>query len=359
MSQNSLQTTRFLKNLKATRIIGTFLTLEQVAYGFLLSDAGTSLQHIYFFSAFALGFISLLSFFVRIPQNGKFLLRYQVLEIIPLAFGMAISIVRMLAIPGELINIPTLYLAVLYGGAVLYILNYVQSGILYGLLGLASIVFVKLNATTAAHSSIFADFAVNCIIGWIVSVLNYRSFLKDHRQMRVIEAQNKQLRYISEHDTLTGLFNRRKIDSTLVEILNQPVANLEYTSVVLFDLDHFKQINDTYGHQEGDILLKQLSKVVLSSLDSDELLGRWGGEEFLILAKHDGEELAEKLKHVIVQTEFNHVKGLSASFGVYYLQNGDSEIDVFKRVDKALYMAKQSGRNCVKVYSEEEQLIVG
>ena len=124
--------------------------------------------------------------------------------------------------------------------------------------------------------------------------------------------------------------------------------------MIIFDIDNFKQINDDYGHDVGDEVLKGISKALGSLMRKSDALGRWGGEEFLVIAPEveldNAMELAERLRQVMADIEFDKAGVVTASFGVAELDQADTRSDLVRRADKALYRAKNEGRN--RVYSE-------
>ena len=117
----------------------------------------------------------------------------------------------------------------------------------------------------------------------------------------------------------------------------------------MIDIDHFKLINDTFGHQVGDFVLRELSKNISKNLKDDYFFARWGGEEFMILCPFSDikqlEELAKNLQLIISSIDFNPLKNLTISIGITNYQVNDSEDTIQIRVDKALYKAKENGRN--------------
>jgi len=159
---------------------------------------------------------------------------------------------------------------------------------------------------------------------------------------------------MANSDYLTGLPNRRKIDHELSEqIKNSKEKGIPLT-LILFDIDNFKCVNDIYGHDIGDIILQEISSVVQSVLPNNMLFGRWGGEEFLLIAptlnRDEGYSFAEMVRKGIEAYSFTEVGKITASFGVSELLVDDSaSIDVLKRADDALYEAKKRGKN--QVYS--------
>ncbi|QEN04306.1 diguanylate cyclase [Thiospirochaeta perfilievii] len=163
----------------------------------------------------------------------------------------------------------------------------------------------------------------------------------------------KRLLEISETDQLTGIYNRRKLDSSLKMISSQYTRSKSDFSIIMLDIDFFKSCNDNFGHLVGDDVLKKLSQILLKNIRKTDILGRWGGEEFLIIAPNTQEDgaikLAEFLRKTVEKTFFEGVKSITCSFGVSSTTN--SSLDkITEFADKALYLAKYSGRNCVKFY---------
>ncbi|MDQ7050712.1 MAG: GGDEF domain-containing protein [Enterobacterales bacterium] len=177
----------------------------------------------------------------------------------------------------------------------------------------------------------------------------------------LIESQKKEQDYLnmleslSVTDQLTKLNNRRYFDDQF-EIEHEKI--LRYSSklsLIMVDIDHFKQVNDDYGHQTGDTVLQEFSSLLLSQTRSTDLLSRWGGEEFMLLLPEidvtSASHIAEKLRQAIEQHRFSHHKKLTASFGVAEVEpNIDSKREAILNVDSALYQAKQEGRNRVVIY---------
>ncbi|MEA1990320.1 MAG: diguanylate cyclase [Pseudomonadota bacterium] len=162
------------------------------------------------------------------------------------------------------------------------------------------------------------------------------------------EYKQLQLEHEIQHDPLTGTFNRRGLDLLFNEHLRSynPVFSL-----VLFDIDHFKSINDNYGHDIGDLVLKELTTLVSLHLRSTDAVIRWGGEEFLVLLPNTTIEqatlIANNLKNQISRHQFTKVRSVTCSFGVSQYKKEDTKESLVKRCDQALYHAKNSGRNKV------------
>jgi diguanylate cyclase (GGDEF)-like protein/PAS domain S-box-containing protein len=163
----------------------------------------------------------------------------------------------------------------------------------------------------------------------------------------------KRLRELSVTDVLTGLYNRLKFNEEIEREINRSKRYKLPLALIMFDIDHFKNINDTYGHQIGDNVLKEVSNLVREIIRTSDILARWGGEEFMILCPHtknqDMKILAERLRKKIEEYPFSHGDKVTISVGAsIYSHSEDNADELLKRVDKALYEAKKNGRNIVK-----------
>ncbi len=166
-----------------------------------------------------------------------------------------------------------------------------------------------------------------------------------------VMAEKKAIMQVAEKDELTKIYNRSKFNTLLSRAIRTSLIHNEPFSLIIFDIDHFKLINDTYGHDTGDKVLFQLSSLVKSELRSQDSFARWGGEEFVILSESLTEEetvhLATRLCQTIDAYTFGIVGHMTCSFGVAQFEPNDSSTTLLKRADKALYKAKESGRNKV------------
>ena len=167
-----------------------------------------------------------------------------------------------------------------------------------------------------------------------------------------IKEKSNLLEYQASHDKLTGLFNRNKFDEFYIKEVKRSRRYSTDLSIIIFDIDNFKTINDTHGHQSGDIVLKEISQIISLHIREQDIAVRWGGEEFLILLPHtnlDGATtVAKKIRINIEENEFTELKlKLTASFGVSELNEDDSDESLILRTDKFLYEAKNSGKNRV------------
>lgn len=169
---------------------------------------------------------------------------------------------------------------------------------------------------------------------------------------RKLSALNKRLEQLSVTDKLTGLFNRQKLDVKLeMEFLRARRSDAPL-SVIILDLDHFKNVNDTWGHQVGDQVLICTAQLLTARLRQTDCAGRWGGEEFMVICPDTDLEgaraLAETLRQAIEAQTFPTAGHRTASFGVACCTVGDQVKTLVSRADEALYKAKHLGRNRVE-----------
>jgi diguanylate cyclase len=202
-----------------------------------------------------------------------------------------------------------------------------------------------------------------CCIGWALSVVLWRKFTTITLQQRQLEKVNAELQHkqrelerLTRQDGLTGLFNR----NTFTELSRSELARAQRqgsaTTIVLLDLDHFKRVNDTWGHPAGDAVLRHVATLANTTVRSTDLVGRLGGEEFIVLLPNTsidlGRRIAEKIRQrleaSVVIWEGNRIP-VTASFGVSSTTAEDKrDFDhLYTEADKALYLAKQRGRNRV------------
>lgn len=162
----------------------------------------------------------------------------------------------------------------------------------------------------------------------------------------------------ADHDGLTRIHNRRAFDERLVEELKRHQRYGSHLSLLMLDLDHFKQVNDQYGHQAGDMVLRDIGRVLQDSLRSTDFGARYGGEEFVVILPQTSEDqawiLAERLRRGIATVQFGvdgHEFQVTASIGVATLAPGslNKRLDLLRQADQALYQAKTGGRNMVCV----------
>lgn len=156
------------------------------------------------------------------------------------------------------------------------------------------------------------------------------------------------------HDSLTDAFNREFLEKNMVSILHKHKKSNLKTAVIFFDIDLFKQVNDKFGHDVGDKVLKKLSDTVHQSLRNGDFFVRYGGEEFLVIAGsqqlEDAERIAENLRRKIEKIHFAEIPRITASFGVALHQPDETFEKTIKHADEQLYRAKESGRNQVRCH---------
>lgn len=169
---------------------------------------------------------------------------------------------------------------------------------------------------------------------------------------RQLELKNQDLEYLSNTDRLTGLYNRFKLETILEE---EHLRSQRYGSdfaLTIIDVDKFKSVNDTYGHQVGDQVLISIGKILQKNVRSSDAVGRWGGEEFIVIFREttaeDAIAVAEELRAAIEAFEFDVVGKRTASFGVAAYHHPDNISEMIRRADNALYVAKHHGRNRVE-----------
>ena len=181
-------------------------------------------------------------------------------------------------------------------------------------------------------------------------------FVQTHCVLQNITKQKRlenELNVLAITDSLTGLYNRRYFFELAEKEFNRTLRHNHSLSILMFDIDHFKTINDTYGHLIGDQVLEQIAKSCRETLRDFDIIGRYGGEEFVVMMPQtDGDSawlVAERLRQRLMKMRFNTSKGninLTVSVGVAEILDSDSVIEhLLDRADQALYIAKQNGRN--------------
>ena len=219
---------------------------------------------------------------------------------------------------------------------------------------------------------IFANRIVGILVTLLVALMILIYFfgrehgLRDRIQLdrrRQLQKMARELRLKATTDPLTGLFNRAKFDEALADDLARAQRFATPLALIMFDIDHFKKINDTHGHQTGDGVLVGLAHMASDHVRNTDLLARWGGEEFVLLVRgSDGVtayRTAEKLRILISEARFGAVGELTCSLGVAEFSNGDSAETLVARADNALYRAKMNGRNRTELASLQDSAAAG
>jgi diguanylate cyclase (GGDEF)-like protein/PAS domain S-box-containing protein len=178
----------------------------------------------------------------------------------------------------------------------------------------------------------------------------YSSIVRDITKRKRLESE---LQTRATTDTLTQVYNRIKYDEIMKREIERAKRYNHPLSLIMFDIDHFKMVNDTYGHAVGDYVLQALTHIVKLDLRETDYLVRWGGEEFVIIAPDTdierAEILAERVRKSAEEYKFERVGTVTVSFGVTQFTINDTEDTFIKRTDDALYSAKRMGRNRVEV----------
>ncbi|MBF0458874.1 MAG: diguanylate cyclase [Nitrospirae bacterium] len=172
-----------------------------------------------------------------------------------------------------------------------------------------------------------------------------------------IECDRKMFQNLATKDGLTNIYNRKKFEDELDKEIERSLRYNNFLSLIIFDIDHFKSVNDTYGHQTGDYVLKEITSLVSENVRKYDMFARYGGEEFVILTPETNlagaKELAEKLRERIQDYEFKEVGRVTCSFGVSEYVKQEDPAGFIKKADYALYIAKNKGRNRVKAIEKE------
>jgi diguanylate cyclase (GGDEF)-like protein len=216
-------------------------------------------------------------------------------------------------------------------------------------------------ALKTGETSIDEEVEIECFDGTIKIILNSAMPIRDdknvivgavvvHHDITERKRFEERLREMTERDPLTNAYNRRHLYTILETESGRARRYGTELSVVMFDIDHFKMVNDMHGHLAGDRVLVRIAEIVQQELRNVDLLARYGGEEFLIVTPGVGRQravvLAERLRILIAAADFGPVPQITCSFGVHEFDGEDID-SIFRHVDNLLYQAKQKGRNCV------------
>lgn len=184
-----------------------------------------------------------------------------------------------------------------------------------------------------------------------------------HRTQRLTEAQsdllekNRILERLSTTDALTQLHNRLKIERILETLQTRYETNQRLYTILFIDIDFFKAINDSFGHHSGDLVLKDMARCLRNTFTEKSHIGRWGGEEFIVILEeidaHQAVLLAEECRQKVQAHEFPVSRPITVSIGLATIEHGETTSEVIHLADMALYDSKHAGRNRVTVYSKE------
>jgi diguanylate cyclase (GGDEF)-like protein len=199
-------------------------------------------------------------------------------------------------------------------------------------------------ALSPIRHTLYLNLAICLVITAVVLLFTWIAL--NHYQRRLQE--------MASTDKLTGLYNRQVFDILMEQALNEYQRLPKPISLLLLDVDHFKQVNDRYGHMEGDHVLRELTPLIRSCLRRSDLAFRWGGEEYLIMLRgstaDDAVGVAEKLRAAVAEYRFlvgGNITNITVSIGVAEYVPGDTADTLVSRADEGLYAAKNLGRNKV------------
>ena len=185
---------------------------------------------------------------------------------------------------------------------------------------------------------------------WVVLMKEYQEELSEINT--ILENKYKEYEFMATTDPLTGLYNRYKFSELYLTAYKSMIQRDNKLSLLILDIDYFKKVNDTYGHNVGDAALVQVSHAILRTLRNIDIVCRWGGEEFVALMPtvdlSQASFISEKIRRNVEELEIDTIGNLTVSIGVSEVREGDSVNDVVSRADEALYLAKTTGRNTIK-----------
>lgn len=197
----------------------------------------------------------------------------------------------------------------------------------------------------------------NCFSDCLEELAHYKAKASEYERLaNLLSERNETLKTLADTDDLTCLYNRYYLDRRILSEIERSTRYKQPLSLVLFDIDHFKNINDTWGHPRGDKVLIAIADVVTKAIRYPDIIARWGGEEFAVLLPqtdlNQAAVVAEKLRTALEQYNHPGIGTITASFGVAEIKFNEPWESWFKRVDIALYQAKDQGRNRVVLNDE-------
>lgn len=207
-----------------------------------------------------------------------------------------------------------------------------------------------------ANEQTLSNYLIALFGGLLTLLMTLIVYLLSTQRMRalaLVEQRTRDLQRLNITDHLTGVYNRRHFEESMERLLTEAHADRRALSVIMFDVDHFKRINDQWGHQCGDEVLKALCARIRSATRKTDLLCRTGGEEFTLIcpdsAANEALALAQKLRSVVSDSPFEALGKVTCSFGVATWVAPESFDALVRRMDAALYRAKGNGRDCVQM----------
>ncbi|MHC1749334.1 MAG: diguanylate cyclase [Cellulosilyticaceae bacterium] len=229
-----------------------------------------------------------------------------------------------------------------------------------------------------AKSGIYYPLKINNQVIGILSVEHYTKYAYGHQDLSIIEMFApyvaiaiwnaklfNQVEYFASYDELTQILNRRQLFKRGMKYLHYAKTKHQKLSLVMFDIDYFKQINDNYGHTVGDTVIKEVVNCAKREMKDNDIIGRYGGEEFILVLPNENQQIAY-FKAEMIRKQIMAIKSeelgmgntpITASFGVYEFSELERDfLDGTKKVDDALYKAKNMGRNMVVCYDQLEMI---
>lgn len=252
-----------------------------------------------------------------------------------------------------LIDRRVVYIALLVGGTIFLVINLMS---LYGTLPYAPLLS-HADKSGMFGSAFWFGSMLFFLLPYLLGLIGLSDIL-----MTGLRQREAEIRYLSEHDPLTGLYNRRSLNARVEQRIKDADMAHQQLAVLLLDLDYFKQINDTHGHLSGDQVLIATAQVIESQVRQSDLVGRFGGEEFILVLHHttviEATQIAERIRQRLMALQMYSEDGIritvQGSLGVICvpIEHETSWRELVHHADEALYKAKQWGRNQVVVYQD-------
>jgi len=357
---------RFRHNVISILALSVFLTIEQLYYGFFIREWGSINQTIHFVTSFIISIYLFFSFYMLKKKCLNINLFNKIFELSFGLLGFGIAIGRSILSEGNIFSLPAIYIAVVYGFAMIFYFRPIKSFLIYFSTSIIAIVLLYYYKEDVLSSNFAADIVSNNIIAWIASIINYKRYLrmaidekiiKESNEISIektkeIERINKELEYNATMDFLTDLYNRRKSDEILENEWERYKRYKRNFSIIILDIDDFKNINDKYGHNVGDKILNEFAGILKENVRKTDKIGRWGGEEFLIVCSESNLEesliVAEKIRTGICKNKFEVDELITGSFGISTAKGKESIYELVSKADEAMYIAKNKGKNRIE-----------
>lgn len=244
---------------------------------------------------------------------------------------------------------PTLYLTEIY---LIIFWVFTVSGLRLFHACISAIVIFIISIFSISYLS-YEEFLLHMF--WVFSATSFGglgAYLLESSSKKIF-ANKEVLAKLAVTDKLTGLYNRARFDEVLSHELSRSKRFNHPFSIVMIDIDYFKAVNDNFGHQVGDNILIEISRLIKENIRSTDVLVRWGGEEFILMCLETNlagvKSLLENIRKKIEENSFPKVGKKTVSMGLTMYEKGDTDISILKRADKALYNAKANGRNCIEI----------